>query len=45
MLHGNFILRACVVNFRTTLKDMEAVAELVVKFGRELDKIMVAQAN
>lgn len=45
MLHGNFILRACVVNFRTTLKDMEAVAELVVKFGREMDKIMVAQAN
>ena len=36
-LDGRFVLRACVVNFRTTLDDMFAVSELVVSLGRELD--------
>jgi aromatic-L-amino-acid/L-tryptophan decarboxylase len=34
---GTFLLRACVVNFRTTLADIEALATLVVRLGRELD--------
>lgn len=32
-----FMLRACIVNFRTTLPDVEALPKLVVRLGRELD--------
>lgn len=34
---GTFLLRACIVNFRTTLADVETLAALVVRLGRELD--------
>ena len=34
---GAFLLRACIVNFRTTLKDIEAVPGIVIRLGRELD--------
>jgi glutamate/tyrosine decarboxylase-like PLP-dependent enzyme len=34
---GRFLLRACVVNFRTTGKDIDAIPEIVVRIGRELD--------
>jgi glutamate/tyrosine decarboxylase-like PLP-dependent enzyme len=37
LIDGNFALRACVVNFRTTLKDIEALPELVVRIGDEID--------
>jgi glutamate/tyrosine decarboxylase-like PLP-dependent enzyme len=33
-----FFLRACIVNFRTTLADVEALPELIVGLGRDLDK-------
>ena len=29
--------RACVVNLRTTLSDIEALPEIVVRIGREVD--------
>lgn len=32
-----FVLRACIVNFRTTRKDIEALPHIVVRLGRELD--------
>ena len=32
-----FLLRACVVNFRTTLADTEAIPGIVVRIGAELD--------
>ena len=32
-----FMLRACIVNFRTTLKDVAVLPDLVVRIGRELD--------
>lgn len=32
-----FMLRACIVNFRTTLADVQALPELVVRLGRDLD--------
>jgi glutamate/tyrosine decarboxylase-like PLP-dependent enzyme len=35
-IDGMFALRACVVNFRTTPEDIEAVAGLTVRLGREL---------
>jgi len=38
VIHGKFALRACIVNFRTTLADVEAVPPLVVRFGGEVDR-------
>lgn len=32
-----FLLRACIVNFRTSLKDIEALIELVLKTGQLID--------
>jgi glutamate/tyrosine decarboxylase-like PLP-dependent enzyme len=32
-----FLLRACIVNFHTTLADVEALTEIVVRAGREVD--------
>ena len=36
LLNDRFLLRACVVNFRTTLNDIEAIPEIVVRTGREI---------
>jgi glutamate/tyrosine decarboxylase-like PLP-dependent enzyme len=36
-IDGKFALRACIVNFRTSLNDVEIVPELVVRIGRETD--------
>ena len=36
-LEGRFMLRACIVNFRTTLKDVAVLPGLVTRIGRELD--------
>ena len=35
VINGIYLLRACVVNFRTTKADMDAIAETVVAMGRE----------
>ena len=35
---GRYLLRACIVNFRTTPADVAAVPEIVVRVGRELDR-------
>ncbi len=37
VLRGTFLLRACIVNFRTSLEDIEAVPALVSHIGREAD--------
>ena len=37
VIEERFFLRVCVVNFRTTLDDIEALPEIVVGLGRELD--------
>jgi aromatic-L-amino-acid decarboxylase len=34
---GTFLLRACIVNFRTSLEDIEAVPGIVIRIGREVD--------
>jgi aromatic-L-amino-acid decarboxylase len=36
-VEGRFMLRACIVNFRTTLKDVAVLPDLVVRIGREVD--------
>ncbi len=38
VVDGRFLLRACVVNFRSTTADAEAVAAIVARVGREADR-------
>jgi len=40
VIDGKYLLRACIVNFRTTLSDIEALPEIVVRIGREIDSEM-----
>lgn len=37
VLAGDYLLRACIVNFRTTLADIQALPELVIRLGRQVD--------
>lgn len=37
IVHGKFALRACIVNFRTTRADIEALPPLVVRLGKQAD--------
>jgi len=37
MIDGKFTLRACIVNFRTSLEDVEALPEIVLRIGRGVD--------
>ena len=34
---GKFLLRACIVNFRTSLEDIEALPGIVIRIGKEVD--------
>jgi hypothetical protein len=38
VVRGKFVLRACIVNFRTSLEDVQAAPEIVARLGREVDK-------
>jgi aromatic-L-amino-acid decarboxylase len=40
VVEGTFLLRACVVNFRTSLEDIEALPGIVTRIGREVDAAM-----
>jgi aromatic-L-amino-acid decarboxylase len=40
VMRGTFLLRACVVNFRTSLEDIEAMPGIVTRIGREVDAAM-----
>lgn len=37
VVQGKFALRLCIVNFRTSQSDIEAIPEIVVRLGRETD--------
>jgi glutamate/tyrosine decarboxylase-like PLP-dependent enzyme len=37
VLDGRFLLRACIVNFRTTEADVAAIPEMVARVGRAVD--------
>lgn len=37
VIRGTFALRACIVNFRTSLDDVEAIPGIVIRIGREAD--------
>jgi aromatic-L-amino-acid decarboxylase len=40
IIGGKYALRACIVNFRTTLQDVKKLLPLVVRLGKELDAEM-----
>jgi glutamate/tyrosine decarboxylase-like PLP-dependent enzyme len=40
VLGGRYVLRACIVNFRTERADVEALPEIVVRTGRTIDAAM-----
>jgi aromatic-L-amino-acid/L-tryptophan decarboxylase len=40
VVEGRFLLRACIVNFRSTSADLEALVATVERIGRELDTAM-----
>lgn len=42
VVSGKYVLRACIVNFRTTLTDVEALADIVVRVGKEAHSEMSA---
>ena len=37
VISGRYVLRACIVNFHTTMKDVEELPEIVARVGREID--------
>jgi aromatic-L-amino-acid decarboxylase len=40
VIEAKFVLRACIVNFRTSLSDIEALPEIVLRIGREVDSML-----
>ena len=40
VIRGKFVLRACFVNFHSTLADVEALPEIVTRIGSELDSAL-----
>ena len=38
VVEGRYLLRACVVNFRTRENDIDALPEMIAKIGRRLDR-------
>jgi aromatic-L-amino-acid decarboxylase len=38
VIQGKFALRACIVNFRTSLEDIEALLPIVVRIGKGVDR-------
>jgi len=44
VLHDRFVLRACIVNFRTSDEDVEVLPEIIVKYGKKIDSEMRKEA-
>ena len=40
VIRGRFVLRACIVNFRTTLADVQALPGIVTRIGNQADREM-----
>jgi aromatic-L-amino-acid/L-tryptophan decarboxylase len=44
VVEGKFLLRACIVNFRTSPADIKALPGIVIRMGREVDREMRPEA-
>jgi glutamate/tyrosine decarboxylase-like PLP-dependent enzyme len=42
VIDGRFLLRACIVNFRTRAGDVEAMPEIIARYGKEVDTALRA---
>ena len=40
VIQHTFLLRACIVNFRTSLEDIEALIDLVIRIGKQVDSLL-----
>ena len=40
VVRGTFLLRACIVNFRTTLSHLETLPAILVRHGEEADRAL-----
>ncbi|GAC1434827.1 MAG: aspartate aminotransferase family protein [Ktedonobacteraceae bacterium] len=40
VIQDTFLLRACIVNFRTSLEDIEVLVNLVIRIGRQVDTLV-----
>ena len=40
IIGGKYALRACIVNFRTTIQDVEALLPIIVRIGNQADKTL-----
>jgi hypothetical protein len=38
IVNGKYCLRGCIVNFRTSKKDIEEMIEIIVREGRKMHK-------
>jgi len=45
IVNEKYCLRACVVNFRTSKKDIEEIVEIVVKVGQKVHSILLKTRN
>ncbi|HEY9449772.1 MAG TPA: aminotransferase class V-fold PLP-dependent enzyme [Gemmatimonadaceae bacterium] len=45
VIHGRYVLRACIVNFNTSVADVEALPEIVARLGRATDEALRAVAR
>jgi len=41
-VNGHFALRACIVNFRTSLTDIESLLPMLARHGREVQQTLSA---
>jgi aromatic-L-amino-acid/L-tryptophan decarboxylase len=37
VIHGAYVLRACIVNFRTTMADIDAIPGIIASTGKQID--------
>lgn len=45
LVNGKFALRACIVNFRTSLSDIRHLSEVVLRLGREVEEQLDGQTR
>ncbi|MCI0615450.1 aspartate aminotransferase family protein [bacterium] len=45
VIDGRFVMHACIVNFRTSIEDVKALPDLVIRLGKEVDGILRANGS
>lgn len=43
VVRGRYALRPCIVNFNTSLADIEALPAIIAPMGREVDELLRSQ--